>query len=105
MSPLLKSELDRILAIIKTKYRPEKVIFYGSAASGRTNADSDLDLVIIKQTTSRFYDRIGEVLRLTQPSSAVDLLVYTPQEYETLKHTSWFIGEEIDKKGKVLYAV
>lgn len=105
MSSQLQSELDRILAVLKARYKPEQIILYGSAATGKADAESDLDLVIIKQTSSRFYDRIGEVLRLTQPSTALDVLVYTPQEYARLQRESWFVGEEIAKKGKILYAV
>lgn len=105
MSPQLQSELDRIINVLKSTYRPEKIILYGSAAAGQTSPDSDLDIVVIKKTPSRFYDRIGEVLRLTRPTQAVDFLVYTPEEYESLKNDSWFVGEEIAKKGKTIYAV
>lgn len=105
MNLSLQHELKRIINILKSQYRPEKIILYGSAATGKVDPDSDLDIVIIKETTSRFYDRIGEVLRLTRPTEAIDVLVYTPEEYERLKTESWFVGEEIQKKGKVIYAI
>lgn len=105
MTNTLQQELQRIVGILQTQYHPTKIILFGSTASQRRDPNSDLDLVVIKDTTKRFYDRIGDVLRLVKPREAVDVLVYTPEEYERLKQESWFVGEEIAKKGKVLYAV
>lgn len=82
-----------------------KIILFGSTVTGKTDPDSDLDLVVIKETDKRFYDRIGEVLRLVKPRESVDILVYTPKEYARLSAESWFVGEEIARKGKIMYAV
>ena len=101
----LNREATRITRILKRHYRPEKIIAFGSTAKNQAKKWSDLDLVIIKNTKERFYDRIGSVLRLIKPREAVDLLVYTPKEYEKMTRESWFVGEEIAKKGKVIYAV
>ncbi|MBI3577270.1 nucleotidyltransferase domain-containing protein [Candidatus Gottesmanbacteria bacterium] len=105
MTQALQQELNRIITILDQQYKPEKVILYGSVASGYSRGDSDLDLVIIKKTSQRFYDRIGDVLRLVRPRESLDVLVYTPQEYSRMSRESWFIGEEVKKKGKVVYQV
>ncbi len=106
MTDNLKQELQRVVAILKSQYQPMKIIIFGSTArKDRATADSDLDLVVVKQTNKRFYDRIGEVLRLIKPRESIDILVYTPDEYTRLSRESWFVGEEIAKKGKVIYAV
>lgn len=78
---------------------------YGSMAGGNISQWSDLDLMIVKKTKKRFYDRIGEVLKIADPREPIDVLVYTPEEYRQMSQDSWFVGEEINKKGKVLYAV
>jgi len=101
----LSQELKRIVSVLKTGYRPEKIVLYGSLAGGKVNRWSDLDLMIIKNTKKRFYDRIGEVLQLTKPRQPLDVLVYTPEEYQQMKQDSWFVGEEIAKKGKTIYAI
>ena len=105
MANILQQELQRIVAVLQAQYHPVKIIVFGSTAQDRIAPDSDLDLVVIKETNTRFYDRIGEVLRLVRPRESVDILVYTPKEYARLTKESWFVGEEIEKKGKVLYAV
>lgn len=102
---ILEQELSRIVDLLVRDYQPQKIILYGSVARGNVGPCSDLDLVIIKTTSQRFYDRIGEVLRLIRPRVSIDVLVYTPQEYEQMSHDNWFIGEEIVKKGRVLYGV
>lgn len=100
---VLETELTRIVRVLKDKYEPEKVILYGSLARNKVRQWSDLDVVIVKNTPKRFYDRIGEVLTMTDPNEAVDFLVYTPEEFQDMQQYSRFIGEEVIKKGKVLY--
>ncbi|MFQ6078846.1 MAG: nucleotidyltransferase domain-containing protein, partial [Thermodesulfobacteriota bacterium] len=64
---------------------------------------SDIDLVIVKDTRKRFLDRIKEVLALLQPEVGVDILVYTPQEFQALAARRPFFQQEIQSKGKVVY--
>ena len=100
---LLETELRRYLPLLRDQYQPERVILFGSLATGETWEWSDIDLVIVKETTQRFLDRIKEVLRLLQPRVGVDILVYTPQEFEHLSRERAFVRTEIQSKGKVLY--
>ena len=100
---LLESELNRYLAILAEKYRPQKVLLFGSMAGDETGEWSDLDLVIVKETKQRFLDRTKEVMQLLQPRIGVDILVYTPEEFVRLSHERRFVREEIVGKGRVLY--
>lgn len=100
---LLEAELNRCLALLAEQYRPQKVLLFGSLASGETGEWSDLDLVIIKETEKRFLDRTKEVMQLLRPRIGVDILVYTPAEYERLSRERAFVRDEIAGKGKVLY--
>jgi predicted nucleotidyltransferase len=100
---ILDSELQRYLLLLQQQYHPEKVILFGSTASGQTGEWPDLDLVIIKQTDRRFLDRTKDVMRLLRPRVGVDILVYTPAEFEQLCQERPFFQREIIEKGKVLY--
>ncbi len=100
---LLERELNRYLEILIGTYRPEKVILFGSMVQGETGEWSDLDLVIIKETDLPFLDRIKEVMKLLRPRVGVDILVYTPEEFEHLSRERAFVRNEIVNKGKVLY--
>jgi len=100
---LLEAELNRYLALLAKHYHPQKIFLFGSMAMDQTGEWSDLDLVIIKDTGKRFLDRAKEVIQLLQPRIAVDILVYTPEEFARLSQERAFVRDEIVKKGKVLY--
>jgi hypothetical protein len=48
-------------------------------------------------------DRTKEMLRLLQPRVGLDVLVYTPDEFEQLCRERTFFQQEIVKKARVLY--
>lgn len=100
---LMEDELQRCLSVLRTNYQPQKVLLFGSMADGNTGEWSDLDLVIIKETNQRFLDRIKEVIQILQPRIGMDILVYTPDEFEHLSRERAFLRREIVEKGKVLY--
>jgi hypothetical protein len=64
---------------------------------------SDLDLVIIKDTQAPFLDRTRQILALLRPRVGVDILVYTPQEFQQLSQERPFVRQEIIQKGQVIY--
>jgi predicted nucleotidyltransferase len=100
----LAKALEQILQILVTDYQPEKIILFGSLANTQVGEWSDLDLVIIKNTSKPFFQRLKEVALLCHPSVGVDFLVYTPDEFaQMLAENNPFILEEIVHKGKVLY--
>lgn len=100
---LLERELARWLPLLIAHEQPERIILFGSYPAGRINEWSDPDLVVVKNTAAPFLDRIRQVLLLLQPQVGVDMLVYTPQEYEQLTRERAFVREEIAAKGKVIY--
>lgn len=91
---------------IVEEYRPKKVILFGSYAYGEPAEDSDVDLLIIKNTDKRPIDRWIEVKRLLRDASQglpVSPLVYTEEEIEERNAIKDFFIEEIFEKGEVLY--
>lgn len=99
----LKKELSRILTIFISKYRPSKVILFGSLANNVIRETSDIDMLIIKDTNKRYWDRIDEVLHLAHPQEAVDIFVLTNKEVkDNLRKDNVYLKEILDK-GKVLY--
>jgi len=100
----LQAALERILQTLITQYRPEKVILFGSVATGSVGEWSDLDLVIIKDTPLPFLQRLVEVAQLCYVGIGVHYLVYTPDEFARMvAENNPFIVEEVLHKGKVLY--
>ncbi len=99
----IQEQIDSITQQLIEKYKPETIILFGSAATGRMTRDSDLDFLIIKDDKKDHYDRLVEVSKLVKRNIATDFLVYTPQEFsERLRLGDPFI-KSILAEGKVLY--
>ena len=96
-------EIDNIKAQLIEKYKPEKIILFGSVTWGEGEIN-DIDLLIIKANTPYYgIDRIRELDRLIERNIAADMLVYRPEEVrERLAMGDPFL-KKIFKEGKVLY--
>lgn len=99
--------IERMLQKLVAEYAPQKVVLFGSYAYGTPGPDSDIDLLIIKETPERFLDRwvtVQRILTGTHRTFPVETLVLTPQEIEKrLAIGDQFIAEALEK-GEVLYA-
>jgi predicted nucleotidyltransferase len=100
---LLARELDRYVRLLTARGDPERIIVFGSMASGEIEPWSDIDLVVVQQTDLPFMKRLREIRRLLKPRVGTDILVYTPGEFEQLRRERPFVREEILGKGVVLY--
>jgi predicted nucleotidyltransferase len=96
---------ERIAHVIVSleEYNPQRVIVFGSSARGDEDEYSDLDLVIIKETQERFLDRLERVYELVKPTFAMDVLVYTPQEFAKMQERENPFIEMVMKEGVVIY--
>ena len=104
MAPSLQSEIASITAQLIEKYKPEKIILFGSAARGDATCDSDADFLIIKKyTPHKGRDRIIEVSRLIDRNIPADFLVYRPEEFDKRLAMGDPFLEMIVAEGKVLY--
>lgn len=103
----LQMVIQRMLEKLLAEYAPEKVVLFGSYAYGTPRAESDIDLLIIKETSERFLDRwvtVQRILTGMHRTLPVETLVLTPQEIQQrLAVGDQFIAD-ILAKGKVLYA-
>ena len=96
--------LQKITQRIIRGYQPDRIILFGSRSAGRARKDSDLDLLIIKETEKGPVERRVEVETiLSDREYPLDLLVYTPGEVRTLYQLGTPLIQEIMEKGKVLY--
>ena len=99
--------VQRVVKKLVSDYSPLKIILFGSYAYGLPDSDSDIDLLIIKDTQESFFDRLTIVRKVvsgTHRGIPFDPLVLTPGEVEVrLQARDQFI-EEILEKGRVVYA-
>jgi predicted nucleotidyltransferase len=95
----LNAELERILNRLKKDPSVRKVLLFGSLARGDARDHSDVDLIVVKDTRMRFLDRLDEFY--DDAREAMDILVYTPQEFEEMKERP-FVKRAL-REGKMLY--
>jgi len=98
-------EIDKLISDIVEGYDPEKIYLFGSYANGLPNSDSDVDLFIVKRTNKRSTERSMEVRGAikTYPFVGLDIIVYTPEELESVMQDVVNIGKEAVTTGKLLY--
>ncbi len=101
--------IQRVVETIRDEYQPEKIIVFGSRVWGDPDDDSDLDVLVIKNTEKREVDRMREVSRLVRRFQQrpyllpLDIFVKTPAELqERLAIGDDFIGDIVER-GRVMY--
>lgn len=97
----LEEELNRMIPKI-ISFGVEKIIVFGSLISGNLHKSSDIDLILVRKTQKRFLDRLDEIYNYLKPKVAVDIFVYTPEEFDKMKDTNSFIKSAL-KNGRVVY--
>jgi predicted nucleotidyltransferase len=96
------SAIGRFARQLGERFRPDRIILFGSYAWGRPNEDSDVDLLIVMPAASETNQAIRMRLALDAPFP-LDLIVRTPEHLqESLVQENWFL-REIVSNGKVLY--
>ncbi|MBL7159202.1 nucleotidyltransferase domain-containing protein [Candidatus Microgenomates bacterium] len=86
-------------------FGPEKIILFGSFAKGKADSESDIDVLIIKQTNKKPSERIAEVLRLVWGHIPnIEPQVFTPEEFsKAIAENRFFITQEVLKYGRTIY--
>ncbi len=74
----------KYLPRLRRKFAPLKVLAFGSRTRGEALEDSDLDLILVspKFALVRFLDRPVKVLEALDYPGGLELLCYTPEEFE-----------------------
>jgi len=102
---LTVDKVDKAIRKIVEVSRPVKLILFGSYVSGKTHANSDLDVVIVTQDSienpRKESVRIRRALRgISMP---MDLLVIPVSQWEEAKDIPGLVYREAARKGRVVY--
>ena len=100
-----QEKIDKMVRRIVKKFKPEKIILFGSYARGTPTRDSDVDLLIIMPVSgSKREKRIEIGVALHDIRIPKDIIVATPDEVERRKNLVGTIIRPALEEGKVLYA-
>lgn len=103
ITPITNVTLQKITKILKEDYSAEKIILFGSQATGTAFKDSDIDLLIIKNTETEYRKRTTEVYELLRHFSySFDVIVLTPDEFDKRSKDKYDIAGIAKKEGRIL---
>lgn len=94
--------IRRFARDVAARFRPDKIILFGSYAYGKPHQDSDVDLLVVMPARNTT-DMAIRIQLAVPPLFPVDLIVRTPKEM------AWRLAEresfltELVSKGKTLY--
>ncbi|MFO8016825.1 MAG: nucleotidyltransferase domain-containing protein [Candidatus Woesearchaeota archaeon] len=104
-----KKEDERVndfIAKVKKKYSPELILLFGSRAGGEVWKHSDYDFIIVssKFRGMHWLDRISEIVGMWEPMIDIDVLPYTPEEFEEKKRNSSVVRKALREGRKIVAA-
>jgi len=78
-------------------------IVFGSVARGEADEWSDLDLMIVADTTRPFLERYRDFEGIYDVWPRLDLLIYTPEEFTRMRAEGRTFIQHILDEGAVVY--
>ena len=88
---------------VATKFKPQRIILFGSYAYGAPDDDSDVDLMVVMDHDGVAAKKAAEI-RLALPRDlAIDVIVRSPENIRQRLADNDFFIEEVTKKGRLLY--
>ena len=98
----MEEQLNALLQALQ-RHQPQRIILFGSVARGEADAESDLDVLVIKDTLEPFVKRLELMAELCPPGVHADILVYTPDKLRRMvEDGNPFIIQAL-KEGRVIY--
>ena len=95
---MIEREIIGIRDQIVKLYRPEQIYLFGSWAKGSARQNSDIDLCVIVDTTDK-RGLVREILLKVEYERDLDIVVYTPREWEKYRQDSTTFAFTIQSTG------
>jgi predicted nucleotidyltransferase len=101
-----KKTINEVVQRLVDVYHPLEIYLFGSYAWGHPTEDSDLDLLVVVETSNqKRYERpVDGLLALFGLNISKDLIVSTQEEFSKNSKDKTCLYSKIKKQGKRLYA-
>ena len=95
--------IDQVVKQIVERFKPQKIILFGSYARGNPRPESDVDMLVVMDTPLREVQQAIQISQEIEYRFGLDLIVHTPKYLaERVEMGDWFLRDVI-KEGKILY--
>ncbi len=98
-----ESVIDAMTQLIAERFKPQKIILFGSYAYGTPRPESDIDILVVMETPLRESQQALQIRQYLDPLFGLDVIVFTPQNLAQRVEWGDFFLKEITIRGKVLY--
>lgn len=99
-----ESTIQHITARLVDGFRPVRVILFGSHARGEGRETSDVDLIVLVESfVDRFRAEAAMLAALRDIRLPIDLLVFTPEEFDRERGRVGSVVGPALREGRVLY--
>jgi predicted nucleotidyltransferase len=95
--------IREIVQQIVERFRPQKVILFGSYAQGKPTPDSDVDLLVVMETNEQALHAAARISAAIDHPFSLDILVFRPSELKASLERKGVFATEIIAKGIVLH--
>lgn len=96
--------VQEIVHRLLTVSRPDRIILFGSAATGQMTSESDIDLlVIVPSPANTIEERVRLRRSLRGLGFAFDVFIISTEKFEESKHIFGGIAYPAHKYGQVIY--
>jgi predicted nucleotidyltransferase len=100
-----RKEIRQMVRRIVRRFRPERIILFGSHARGDAGPDSDVDLLVVMPVEGSRREKAVEIgVALHDIRLPKDIIVTTPEAFESRKEIVGTIEWPAARQGRVLYA-
>ena len=99
-----ESVIEKIVRKLVNAIDPDRIVLFGSRARGDARPDSDVDLLVIKDSDEPAYRRAQRAYRaLSDLGVPKDIIWRTPAEVEEWSSVPNYVTTRALGEGKVLY--
>jgi predicted nucleotidyltransferase len=96
-------DIREIVQQIVERFRPQKVILFGSYAQGKPTQDSDVDLLVVMDTDEQALHAAARISAAIDHPFPLDILVFKPSELKASLERKGVFVTEVMAKGIVLH--
>ena len=98
------TDIQKFVADVAREFLPEKVILFGSYATGSAGAESDVDLLVVMREDVSGVRVAADIITRLKPTLPVELIVRSSRQINERLALNDFFLREIMISGKELYA-
>jgi predicted nucleotidyltransferase len=97
------ADIQKIVQQIVARFRPQKVILFGSYAHGKPTRDSDVDLLVVMDTEEQVIHAAARISAAIDHPFPLDILVVKPSEWQASVARRGVFATDVMAQGVVLH--